>query len=322
MALIAGSKSTYSEPIGTGGNREDLSDVLYDISPTETPFVSMAKKGKATAVKHEWLTDSLGAPAKNAQIEGNVAVATKPGDRVRLGNYCQIFSKFAVVSGSQEKADHGGGIKSEMAYQVARRMKEMKRDLEFACVGSGLQVSKAGSETVAREMASLQAYMRAANTSLGATGTAGAGNGTNVYTPGTNRAFDETIFKDALSAMWNQSGGSENISALMGAKQRGIFSTFSGSNTRYASIDDKKLTASIDVYDGDFHTVTAVPDRYTAAGEVLLIDKDYVSIDNFRPVFSEDLAKTGDGAAKQIIMETTLKVGNPLAHYVITALTP
>ena len=86
MALIAGSKSTYSEPIGTGGNREDLSDVLYDISPTETPFVSMAKKGKADAVKHEWLTDSLTAPAKNAQLEGNVAVAVKPGDRVRLGN--------------------------------------------------------------------------------------------------------------------------------------------------------------------------------------------------------------------------------------------
>ena len=322
MPLIVGSKSTYSEPIGTGGNREDLSDVLYDISPTETPFVSMAKKGKADAVKHEWLTDSLTAPAKNAQLEGNVAVAVKPGDRVRLGNYAQIFSKFAVVTGSQEKADKGGGIKSEMAYQVARRMKEMKRDLEFACVGTGLQVSKAGSEIVAREMASLQAYMSAANTSLGATGVAGAGNGSNVYTPGTNRAFDETIFKSALAAMWNQSGGSDNISALMGAKQRGIFSAFAGSSTRYVSVDDRKLTASIDVYDGDFHTVTAMPDRYVTPGEVLLIDKDYVSIDDFRPIFSEDLAKTGDGATKQIIMETTLKVGNPLAHYVITALTP
>ena len=322
MPLIVGSKSTYSEPIGTGGNREDLSDVLYDISPTETPFVSMAKKGKADAVKHEWLTDSLTAPAKNAQLEGNVAVAVKPGDRVRLGNYAQIFSKFAVVTGSQEKADKGGGIKSEMAYQVARRMKEMKRDLEFACVGTGLQVSKAGSEIVAREMASLQSYMSAANTSLGATGVAGAGNGSNVYTPGTNRAFDETIFKAALAAMWNQSGGSDNISALMGAKQRGIFSAFAGSSTRYVSVDDRKLTASIDVYDGDFHTVTAMPDRYVTPGEVLLIDKDYVSIDDFRPIFSEDLAKTGDGATKQIIMETTLKVGNPLAHYVITALTP
>lgn len=322
MPLIVGSKSTYSEPIGTGGNREDLSDVLYDISPTETPFVSMAKKGKADAVKHEWLTDSLTAPAKNAQLEGNVAVAVKPGDRVRLGNYAQIFSKFAVVTGSQEKADKGGGIKSEMAYQVARRMKEMKRDLEFACVGTGLQVSKAGSEIVAREMASLQAYMSAANTSLGATGVAGAGNGSNVYTPGTNRAFDETIFKAALAAMWNQSGGSDNISALMGAKQRGVFSAFAGSSTRYVSVDDRKLTASIDVYDGDFHTVTAMPDRYVTPGEVLLIDKDYVSIDDFRPIFSEDLAKTGDGATKQIIMETTLKVGNPLAHYVITALTP
>lgn len=320
MAQIAGAKTSYSEPIATGGNREDLSDILYDVSPTDTPFVTMAKKGKATATNHEWLTDVLGDPAKNAQVEGAEAAAVKPGNRVRLGNYTQIFSKFAVVTGTQETVLKGGGIKSEMAYQVARRLKELKRDLEFACIGSGHQVKKAGSDTVAREMGSFQAYMGANSTLLGATGTAGKGDGSDVFTGGTARDFTEDLLTEALAKMWEQSNGTSQVSAIMGTKQRGLFSKFQSSATRYVSTDDRNLTASIDVYDGDFHTVTAVPDRYVAPTDVLLVDKDYVSICDLRPVSTDELAKIGDGYRKQIIMETTLEVGNPLAHMVIAGL--
>ncbi len=319
MAVLAGSKKTYSEPIGTGGNREDLSDILYDVSPTDTPFVTMCKKGEsADATKHEWLTDELAPHIKNAQPEGQIANPVAPGNRVRLGNYTQIFTKYAVVSGSQEKVKHGGGIKSEMAYQVARRMKEIKMDLEYACIGSGYQVAVAGSDAVAREMACFQSFI-GDNVSLGATGVAGAGTGTDVYTAGTTRDFTEDLMTDALAELWEVSNGSEQIAAIMGKVNRGLFSKFSASNTRYVSSDERKLTAAIDVYDGDFHTVTAVPSRHVAATDVLLVDKDYISICDLRPLFTEDLAKTGDGATKQMIMETTLKVGNPKAHFVIAA---
>ena len=320
--LVVGSKTSYSEPIGTGGNREDLSDILYDVSPTETPFVTMASKSEsATAVNHEWLTDKLGDPAKNAHIEGAVAGPVAAGNRSRLGNYTQIFQKHAVVTGTQEKVLKGGGIKSEMAYQVARRMKEIKRDLEFACVGSGHQVKKAGSESTAREMGSFQSFMGASSVLLGATGTAGSGNGSDVYTAGTARDFTEDLLTQALEKLWNQSGGSDTISALMGSHQRKLFSGFKSASTRFVTVDDRKLTASIDVYDGDFHTVTAVPDRYVHTGEVLLIDPDYIGICDLRPLGTEDLAKNGDAQTKQLLMETTLKVGNPLAHVVIAGLT-
>ena len=320
--LVVGSKTSYSEPIGTGGNREDLSDILYDVSPTETPFVTMASKSEsATAVNHEWLTDKLGDPAKNAHIEGAVASAVKPAGRARLGNYTQIFQKHAVVTGTQEKVLKGGGIKSEMAYQVARRMKEIKRDLEFACIGSGHQVKKAGAEDTAREMGSFQSFMGDDSVMLGATGAAGNGDGSDIYTAGTARDFTEDLLTAALEKMWNQSGGSESISALMGSHQRKLFSGFSSASTRFVTVDDRKLTASIDVYDGDFHTVTAVPDRYVHTGEVLLIDPDYIGICDLRPLGTEDLAKNGDAQTKQLLMETTLKVGNPLAHMVIAGLT-
>lgn len=320
MAQVVGAKSSYQEPIATGGNREDLSDILYDVSPTDTPFLTLAKKGSATGTHHEWLTDALESPKKNAVVEGNEATVAKAGSRVRLGNYTQIFEKTAGVAGTQEKVLKGGGIKSEMAYQVARRMKEIKRDLEYACVGPNPQIAKAGSDTVAREMAAFVTFMNDQSWSGAATGTtAPTGDGKTAPVAGTARTFTDDILTAALQKLWTNSGGSENISGLMGAEIRGAFSGLKGTATRYVSTDNANLQASIDVYDGDFHTVTAMPDRWSNPSSLFLIDRDYVSIDDLRPIFSQDLAVVGDAVRKQIVWETTLKVGNPLAHYVIDA---
>lgn len=320
MAQVVGAKSSYQEPIATGGNREDLSDILYDVSPTDTPFLTLAKKGTASGTHHEWLTDALEAPKKNAVVEGATATIVKAGSRVRIGNYTQILEKTAAVTGTQEKADKAA-VKSEMAYQVARRMKEIKRDMEFACVGDHV-AQAAGSDTVARVMGGLSSFMND-KSYLNGTGTgavAPTGDGKTLPVAGTDRAFTDDILTDALSKLWTNSGGSENIAGIMGAKIRGKFSGLKGTSTRYVSTDDARLQASIDVYDGDFHTVTAMPDRWSNPKTLFLIDKDYVSIDDLRPIFSKDLAVTGDAQSKQIIWETTLKVGNPLAHMVVDAL--
>lgn len=319
MAQVVGAKSSYQEPIGTGGNREDLSDILYDVSPTDTPFLTLAKKGTAKGTNHEWLTDELNAPVANAVVEGNVATVVKAGSRVRLGNYTQILEKTASVTGTQEKADKAA-VKSEMAYQVARRMKEIKRDLEAALVGTTGGAKAAGSDTVARKAGNFKSYMTSDSWAGGATSTAPTGNGQSAPVAGTDRAFTEAMLTAALQALWTNSGGSDKIAALMGANIRGKFSGLQSTATRYVSTDDARLQSSIDVYDGDFHTVTAMPDRYSDPKALFLIDKDYVSIDDFRSIFSQDLAVTGDAQSKQIIWETTLKVGNPKAHYVIDAL--
>lgn len=319
MAQVVGAKSSYQEPIGTGGNREDLSDILYDVSPTDTPFLTLAKKGTAKGTNHEWLTDALNAPVANAVVEGNVATVVKAGSRVRLGNYTQILEKTASVTGTQEKADKAA-VKSEMAYQVARRMKEIKRDLEAAFVGTTGGAKAAGSDTVARKAGNLKSYLTADSYQGGATSVAPNGDGTVNPTPGTVRPFTEALLTSALQKLWTNSGGSDKIAALMGAAIRGKFSGLQSTATRYVSTDDARLQSSIDVYDGDFHTVTAMPDRYSDPATLFLIDKDYVSIDDFRAIFSQDLAITGDAQSKQILWETTLKVGNPLAHYAIDAL--
>jgi len=320
MAQAAGAHSTYDEPIATGGNREDLSDMLWDVSPTETPFLTAIGKGKATATAHDWLTDVLEDAGTNAAIEGDDADPQDATPRVRLSNYTQILTKDAVVTGTQEKVLKGGGIKSEMAYQVARRMKAIKRDCEYAMVGPA-NAKVAGDDSTAREMGSLVTYLAGTSYIGGAGAVAPTGNGVNTGTPGTPYAFDEAALTAALAQLWNQSGGNENILGITGSFNRGVVSTFTASSTRYVTTDDKKLVASIDVYDGDFHTVTMSPDRFCDPSVLFLVDPEYAKVCDQRPLFTQDLAKTGDASKKQLIWETTLEVSNPLAHIAMVALT-
>ena len=319
MAQPIGATSTYDEPIGTGGNREDLSDVLYDISPTETPFMTAAKKTNATATAHDWLTDELEDPAENAHIEGDDAAPVAAASRKRLSNYTQIFKKHAVVTGTQEKVLKGGGVKSEMAYQVARRMKAMKRDAERAFIG--VPTAKvAGDDSTPRMLGSFESYMTD-KTYLGGAGfIAPTGNGVDVGTAGTERVLTEDLLKQGLETLWTNSGGNENIMAICGSHVRGVISTFTSSSTRYVSTDDKKLVASIDVYDGDFHTVTVTPDRYSDQSSLFLIDKEYISVADLRGISTKDLAVLGDSTRKEIVWETTFKMNNPDAHVQLAGL--
>lgn len=320
MATPTGAHSTYDEPIATGGNREDLSDVMWDVSPTETPLLTMCGRTKATASNHEWLTDTLTAAADNKAIEGNDVTGVQAASRVRRGNYTQIMTKNALVTGTQEKVLKGGGVKSEMAYQLARRMKEMKRDGEFAMIGQS-NAKVAGDETTAREMGSLDAYLVTNNQlAAGSSAPAGTGAGVSDYA-GTDRALTETIFKAGLTSLFTNSGGNESVNCICSATHKGTISSFTSSATRYVTTDDKKLVASIDVYVGDFHTVRVIPDRYIKAGLLYIIDPEYIKCAELRSMQSFDLAKTGDSAKKQIIWEWTLEVCNEKAHVLIGDLT-
>jgi hypothetical protein len=316
-----GAHSAYDEAIGTAGNREDLSSVIYDLSPTETPVVSAIKKKKATAINHEWLVDELSAPGDNKAIEGFDSVVADYTPRSRLSNYTQILSKNAAVTGTQEKVLKGGNVKSEMAYAMARRMKEMKRDLEFAIIGQD-NAKVAGDDSTAREMGSLSSYLT--TNFIGETGSvAPAGNGslTSYSVSGTNAALDQAKVDEALQSLWTNSGGNENVMMIVGAADKGRISGFTNANTRYVTTDDKKLVASIDVYDGDFHTVKVVADRYIKANSAFIIDPEYLAMAELRPINSFDLAKVGDSMRKQIVWETTLEVCNEKAHAHIVDLT-
>lgn len=316
MAQATGAHSTYDEPIGTGGNAEDLSSVIRDVSPVDTPVIQMMGTNRAKGTKHEWLTDALAAAADNKHIEGDDATPTDADPRDRLDNQCQIMKKYAVVTGTQEVVQKGGGIVSELSYQMARRLRELKRDMEFAVVGQA-NAKVAGNDSTAREMGSLMAYL-VTNNQLAAGSSAPTGDGTDISDyAGADRALTEAILVAGLQSLYTNSGGNSSVNMIVSAYHKGIVSSFTSAATRYVTTDNKKLTASLDVYEGDFHTVRVIPDRHIQANHSFVLDKEYLKRSILRGVQSSSLAVTGDSIRKQIICEWTIEVCDERAHVMI-----
>lgn len=286
------------------GNREDLSDIIYRISPTDVPFMSMIGKGKATNTLHEWQTQDLAAFGANAQAEGDDAAAVAVTPTVRLGNRTQISTKTVIVSGTQE-ATISAGRKSEMGYQMAMKSLELKRDMEFALTQNNVTA------TAPRQLRGLVGW--AGDNVNAGVGYVAPNYVTNVaQTDGTQALFTEARLKDVLQKVFTAGGMPDTI--MMGPLAKQTFSTFTGNATRMDESEDKKLYASIDVYVSDFGSIKAVPNRFQRARDVWVLQSDMWSVDFLRPFFSQDLAKTGDSLKKQLIVEYTLRCGQPKAN--------
>lgn len=305
------------------GNREDLTDVIYNISPTDTPFMSSVGKTKATAVYHEWQTDSLAdASTANAVVEGADASSATLAPTTRVGNRTQISQKTIQIAGTLESVDKAGR-KSEKAYQLSKASSELKRDMEKILLSN--QAAVTGDAVTARKLGSLQAWLNT-NAVLGATGVAGSG-GTTARTSGTDAAFTEAMLKSAVKSAYEQGG---NPSVLMVTPtQKQVVSGFAGiAEQRYQAPSNAPTTivGAADVYLSDFGTLSVVPNRFMTAdgddnGEVaFVLDPEYASIAYLRPFATNELAKTGDSEKTQLLVEYTLEVKNEKAHAIIADL--
>ena len=292
------------------GNREDLSDIIYDISPTETPFMSSIPKVSMTGTKHEWQKDALAAASSsNFVIEGDDATTDAATATSRLYNYRAISDKVPRVTGTQEAVKKAGRA-SEMAYQMEKRMKELKRDVEKILLENNAYV--VGTDTVASECAGAQAWIKT-NTSIAGDAVAATGDGSDAHTDGTARALQESFVETVLGNAWN-SGGNPTM-AILGKAQKQAFASFSGNATRTHSGETKKITNTIDIYiDPLGNEVRLVPDRFCPADVVYFFDPEMVAFATLRDFQSSDLAKTGDSWQKQILVEYTLEMRNEAAH--------
>lgn len=292
------------------GIREDLFDRIYNVDPDETPILSRIPKLKAEATNHEWQTDGLDAPtADNAHIEGDDSVAEAITPTVRLGNNTQIFKKSVLIPGTVEATKRAGRGK-EMAYQLMLKAKAMKTDMESSLFANQAKVG--GSSGSARRLAGLPSWLTS-NTSAGSGGSDATGDGTNARTDGTQRAFTESQLKTVLASIWDNSGRKPDC-IVMGSHNKQTFSAFTGSSTRHDKGEDKKLTASIDVYEYDFGLIKAVPSRHVRARDALVLTSDMCGWAQLRPMKQEKLAKTGDSERFHIVAEATFVMRNELAH--------
>jgi hypothetical protein len=310
MALPTNTFTTFT----ASGNREDLSDQIYRIDPTDTPFMSAIEREKASAVAHEWQTQALAAvDSTNAVLEGDDATTDAVTATLRLGNICQISDKVARVTGTQAAVEHAGRD-DEMAYQEMLKGLELKRDMESILCGSN-QAKDAGNATSARKTASVLSWIKT-NTSKGTAGGAAdpsAADGTGTRTDGTPRAFTEAQLKEVLKKCFDAGGKPDTV--MVGGFNKQAFSTFTGRGTPTEDTKAKKIVASVDVYEGDFGTLKVIANRFSRPRDALVLQTDMwaVAYLNGRKMVSIPLAKTGDSERRQILSEYALVSRNEKA---------
>jgi len=318
MTIVTNTFTTFSAK----GIREDLSNVIANISPEETPFMSNIGRESVTNTLFEFQTDVLAAAAANAQLEGDdissfdAVVAT-----VRVQNYCQISRKTIVLSATEEVVNKAGR-RSELAYQIAKRSSELKRDQEFNMLQN--TAANAGSTSTARVTGSVLAFLKT-NTSVGSGG-ANPSYTTlpnSTRTDGTQRAFTEVILKDVIQKVWS-SGGVPKI-LMVGPVNKQRVSGFAGIASSRFNIDGgakpATLIGAVDIYVSDFGNVSVVPNRFMRERDALVLDPDYAKMVVLRPYQQIELAKTGDADKRLLLVEFGLKITAEDAHGIAADLT-
>lgn len=324
MSQITNTYETYD----AAGIRENLTDQIFRISPEETPFVSAIGRETSEATYYEWQNDSLLAvDLNNNQPEGNdytsfsAAAATS-----RLANYVQISAKTLIVDGTME-AVKKAGRKSELAYQLALRGAELKRDIESIACQNQAASAGSGNGATNRKTAGFESFLRT-NVSRGASGVnpvlSGATNGYPTTAPvdGTQRAFTETILKSVASQIWTSGGTLKTL--LMGGTQKQVASAFAGIAVNRYQLDKPEMgvvVGATDAYVSDFGTLMMVPTRFSRNRTALFVDPAYAAITFLRPFQTVELAKTGDAEKRLLIAEWGLKVYHEAGHGVAADLT-
>jgi len=287
------------------GQKEDVSDIITDITPYDTPFFSMMKSQKVHNRVYQYQSDSLRAPAANAAVEGADATINALTPTTMLSGTTQILTEAFQVANTAEVTSTYGRAK-ETAYALGRALKSIKRDLEFAMIGaSNAQVAGNNSATpVAREMDSCDQLIDAATTEAGG-----------------SAALTETMLLNLGQKCFNE--GADPTIFMIKPADAIIVSNFTASAGRNRTFNDenKTLTAAIDLYVGPFGSYKTVLNRHQMTDHAFLLDPSMWRSAVLRPFSRSLLAKTGDSEKHFIVGEYGLMHMNQKGSGMINALT-
>lgn len=302
MPVINGQVQTYN----TAGHPRDLMDVITMISPTDTPFYTGSGNGnKATQTLHEWTKDKLLDPAGNAQVEGADVTSFEGTSVDELKNRTQILRKAISVSGTSQAVKQAG-LSNQYNYQMANRMKEIKKDAEFALLGN--TISSAGNATTGRIMHGLAAWI-STNVSLGAGGAAATDSAAAVS--GTLRALTNEMIAGVMQQAYTN-GGDPTVLMSAPAVRRAVTKVLKTVNVQDEDTSKKRVTDTVRIYDSDFGELKVVPNRVQATvpyakDALFILDYQYWKKSFLRNFQEQKLAKTGDSEKGFIVGEFTLE---------------
>ena len=309
MAKVTNAFDTYSAT----SDREQLSDVIYNISPQATPFMSAIGKNSIKNVVFDWQTETLPTASGAGQLEGFELSRAAATGTTRVSNVAQISSRDATVTGSQQASDPAGK-KTEMAHQLAIMAKALKRDMETALCQKGAKTT--GTATAARVTGGFETWITS-NVSRGTSG-AGAGGGA-APTDGTQRALTETLLKAVLQSCFTNGG--EPSMAICGPVNKQKISGFTGRASARQMVDANTVEASVSIYASDFGELKIVPSNFSRERSLLLVDPDYAKVSYLRDFKTVDISTIGDAQTKMILCEYGLEMSNQSAHGIVADLT-
>lgn len=314
MAQVANTFATFNST----RNREQLMNNIWNVSVSETPFVKLIGKEKVDGVFVEWSTDSYAAAAANKVEQGNQSTVVAVTPTTRLNNRTQISEKVFGVTGTQEVVEKAGG-KSEYGYQLAKKMVELKKDIEFGCLQNTTSIAAAAG--TAPQARGLFGFMDS-NVSLGATGVAANPQANTAAVDGTLRSYAESMLKTVLQNMFDSGADIGNSYILHPSQLRSNFDGFLAGQTRFDKAEDKALTATLEVYIGPFGRVKNVNARHMRQREVAIINPEFLALGMLRNMKDTPLAKIGDTQNVLVNAEWTLINKNTKAHGAILDLQP
>ena len=293
------------------GIREDLSDVITNVSPEETPFFTKCRKTTARNTLVEWQTDALRSSAANAHIEGNDTTADAMTATTRLNNRTQIFKNAVTIPDTDEGLDKAGRQR-EIAYQVVKIAKEQKLDIEKALFDNNAKV--AGNSTTARELAGAPSWMTSNITNQGSGGANPTGDGTDARTDGTATAFSQADFDSCMQSIWENGGNPDTV--YLSAFQMNVALDFTGNNNQRSAVQagDERVIKSLAVYVTPWGTIEFIPSRENRSRDVFIMQDDMWEVATLRPTKNIELAKTGDATKRQVVTELTLCAKNEAAN--------
>jgi hypothetical protein len=296
------------------GIKEDLSDVIYNVTPEATPFYSKCRKSSAKNTFVEYQTDTLRASGVNAHIEGDATTAAARTATTRLGNYTQIFKDAVVIPDTDQGLSKAGRAR-EIAYQTLKIAKEQKLDIEKALFANQSRVT--GSSTVARKLAGVPAWLITNVDFVTGGSPSGAnptGDGTDARTDdGTPTAFSQAKFDGVMQSIWEEGGKPDTV--YLSAFQMNKALAFTGNNNQRSTVQagDSKVIKSLDVYVTPWGTVEFMPSRENRSADVYIMQDDMWEVSVLRPTKNVELAKNGDNTTRQIVTELTLLCRNEKA---------
>lgn len=318
MAKVTNAFTTY----GAQGNREDLSNAIYNIDPFDTPIMSMARRRNAKARTFDWQSEHLpDVDENNAQVEGFELARSASQPTIRLNNVTQISKRDATVSGSQEASD-AAGKGSEMAHQMAMKSKVLKSDMEKIMSGRQARVNGEDTTPTARKTEAVCHWIARAVDKASVAGAAvvGVTSGlpavsTDAFAAvagGSQVPMTEILVGNAMQQAYNL-GASPNMFIVPPAIKRTV-STFTGRNTTQVIVGRTEVVATVDVIATDFGRIKVMPSRWIPSDVSLLLDPAFLAVAFFRNFRQYPLAKIGDAETRMILTEWGIEMRNPLAH--------